>query len=118
MEEVDPTRDMSRSPIFQVMLAYQNLPQEQQALSGSENLGDIQLEAFDPGVDSSKYELTMTLWESVDGLGGSLQYNTDLFKTETIDRMVSHFVSLLEQAAAQPETPDPLGPQQMKWSDS
>ena len=105
VEEVDPTRDMSRSPIFQVMLAYQNLPQEQQALSGSENLGDIQLEAFDPGVDSSKYELTMTLWESVDGLGGSLQYNTDLFKTETIDRMVSHFVSLLEQAAAQPETP-------------
>ncbi|NIQ09772.1 MAG: hypothetical protein GWO23_08845, partial [Gammaproteobacteria bacterium] len=55
VEEVDPSRDMSRSPIFQVMLAYQNLPQEQQTLSGSESLGDIELEPFDPGVDSSKY---------------------------------------------------------------
>ncbi|RLT97979.1 non-ribosomal peptide synthetase [Ketobacter sp.] len=105
VDEVDPARDMSRTPVFQVMLAYQNLPQEQAALSGADRLGDIALEPFDPGVDSSKYELTMTLWESSDGLGGSLQYNSDLFLPATIERMVDHYTALLECVACNPDLP-------------
>jgi len=105
VEEIDPARDMSRSPLFQVMLAYQNIPMDQQGLGGQETLGDISLEPFDPGVDSSKYEITMTLWDTEDGFGGSLQYNTDLFSQSTIESMSRHFVALLEQLSSKPDTP-------------
>ena len=105
VEEVDPARDMSRSPLFQVMLAYQNLPMGEESLGEGANLGDIQLEPFDPGIDSSKYELTLTLWDAGEGLGASLQYNTDLFSQQTIERLSRHFVALLAELAERPTTP-------------
>lgn len=105
VEEVDPARDMSRSPLFQVMLAYQSLPTEQAALGGAENLGEVQLEPFDPGVDSSKYELTLTLWDDASGLGASLQYNTDLFSQQTVERLAGHYVGLLGELVARPAEP-------------
>ncbi|MDY6921996.1 MAG: amino acid adenylation domain-containing protein [Pseudomonadota bacterium] len=105
VEEVVPARDMSRPPLFQVMLVYQNLPLERENLAAAEQVGDIQLEPFTAGVESSKYELTMTLWDQDGGLGGSLQYNTDLFAASTVDRLLQHFCGLLDALAQTPDTP-------------
>ncbi|NIQ09773.1 MAG: hypothetical protein GWO23_08850, partial [Gammaproteobacteria bacterium] len=44
-------------------------------------------------------------WDGDGGLGGSLQYNADLFHVETIERMVGHFVSLLSEVAESPDEP-------------
>lgn len=94
VEAIDPARDMSRSPIFQVMLAYQNLPVDQQVVPKDAALGNLQVQPYNPGVDSSKYEMTLTLWDEKESLGGSLQYNTDLFSEKTIKRFVQHFTAL------------------------
>lgn len=103
VEEIDPARDMSRSPVFQVMLAYQNLPVDQQRSMGADQFGDLNIEPYDPGVDSSKYEMTLTLWDAEDGLGASLQYNTDLFSERSIHSLAKNFVSLLESLSDAPD---------------
>ncbi|HVL01851.1 MAG TPA: amino acid adenylation domain-containing protein, partial [Dongiaceae bacterium] len=103
VEAVDPARDMSRSPLFQVMLAYQNLPVEQTNTGALANVGDIQLEPYNPGVDAAKYDLTLTLWDEAGGLGGTLQYNTDLFAEHSMQAMMQHFSGLLACLAQQPD---------------
>ena len=106
VEAVDPARDMSRSPLFQVMLAYQNLPIDQHELGAGDALGEIQLSAYDPGVDSSKYDITLTLWDENEQLGGSLQYNTDIFSQQTIQRLIQHFIDLSAALAAASQESD------------
>lgn len=105
VEAIDPARDMSRSPLFQVMLAYQNIPIEQQSLADAGNLSDLQVEAFDAGIDASKYEITLTLWDDRDGLGASLQYNTDLFSQETMAGLAGHYQALLAAVCEQADRP-------------
>ncbi len=103
VEAVDPARDMSRSPLFQVMLAYQNLPVDQSNTGELSAVGDIQLEPYNPGVDAAKFDLTLTLWDEAGGLGGALQYNTDLFAPVTAQAMMQHFASLLACLVAEPD---------------
>ena len=54
---------------------------------------------------TAKFDLTLNLQEAEDVIGGSLGYSSDLFEAETISRMVSHFLTLLEAIAADVNTP-------------
>ena len=54
---------------------------------------------------TSKFDLTLSLMETVDGLGGFLEYATDLFEEATARRLLAHFENLLESAVAEPERP-------------
>jgi non-ribosomal peptide synthetase component F len=47
----------------------------------------------------------MMMAESDDGLAAALQYNTDLFDTETIQRMLEHFSNLLQDIVSDPLKP-------------
>ncbi len=55
------------------------------------------------GPETAKFDLTLSIQESVNGLRGSLQYNTDLFDDATITRMIGHWQTLLEGAVADPD---------------
>ena len=89
-------REKDRSPLFQVMLAMQ----PPRAASVSSEIG------VDPAVltpRGSKFDMTLVLWESEDGdVGGIIEYATDLFEPDTIERLFRHFVTLLEGIAANP----------------
>ena len=52
--------------------------------------------------DASMFDLTLFMWERNQGLSGSVEYNTDLFDAERIERMVGHFQTLLEGIVADP----------------
>jgi amino acid adenylation domain-containing protein/non-ribosomal peptide synthase protein (TIGR01720 family) len=95
--ELAPERDMSRSPLFQVMLVLQNVPDEAMALPGLK-LGSLGTESV-----TAKFELLLSVVERGGRLGGSLEYATDLFAPETIDRLLSHLQTLLAGIAANPE---------------
>ena len=56
--------------------------------------------AVDSG--ASMFDLTLFMWERDQGLSGSVEYNTDLFDAERIERMVGHFQTLLEGIVADP----------------
>jgi len=89
-------REKDRSPLFQVMMAMQ----PPRAASVSSEIG------MDPAVltpRGSKFDMTLVLWESEDGdVGGIIEYATDLFEPETIERLFKHFVTLLEGIASDP----------------
>jgi amino acid adenylation domain-containing protein len=93
VEELEPTRSLSHSPIFQVVFVLQNAP-----LGGLE-LPGVNLEMLPADNATAKFDLTLNLQEAEDVIGGSLGYSTDLFEAETISRMVRHFLTLLEAIA-------------------
>ncbi len=99
VEEIKPDRDLSRSPLFQVMLVLQNMP------TASQKLGDLDVSPFGSGVPSSQFDLTLNVAERPDGLRVMAVYNTDLFEAATIERMLHHFQVLLDSAVANPNEP-------------
>ena len=96
VEALNPARDMSYSPLFQVMFAFQNVPDAAIEIPGL----TIVPEKIDAG--SSMFDLTLYLGESEGGLSGQIEYNTDLFDGETINGMVVHFETLLSGIVADP----------------
>ena len=97
VEQLKVERNLSHSPLFQVMFAIQNMPVGKLTLPG------LTVEPFLLESISSKFDLTLSLFEKPDGLIGALEYNTDLFDHGTSRRLVKHFKYLLEQIAADPD---------------
>ena len=97
VEELQPARDMSRSPLFQVMFVLQNAPGGDLALPG------LRLEAFGMESASAKFDLTLSISEGEAGLFASLEYATALFEAATIARLAEHFCLLLESIAQAPQ---------------
>lgn len=99
VEELDIPRDMSRSPLFDVMLVLQNiaavsLPQSELSIRqfGQENDWDI-----------SRFDLLFHFNESAEGLELALNFNTDLFTKTRIQRLGEHFVKLVETVSDAPD---------------
>jgi amino acid adenylation domain-containing protein len=96
VEAVQPRRDVSRTPIFQVMFDLQNAPAEDLDLPG------LSLSLLDRTGTTSQFDLSLTMAEVEAGFSGSFQFNTDLFDPATIERLAGHFATLLDGALADP----------------
>lgn len=109
VEELEPERQLSRNPLFQVAFALQNAPIQPLILPG------LVLEPMPIKPGTTRFDLEVHLWEpdhglsslwqSQAGLNGFIIYNTDLYNSDTIERLVEHFQVLLEAIATRPETP-------------
>ena len=98
VEELNPVRDMSRQPIFQVLFALQNVPTEQLQLPG------LELRRMGRGDPTSKFDLSLFVHEVGGGLQASIEYATDLFDASTIERFADHLGIVLEGIVAAPST--------------
>lgn len=97
VEEIQPARDLSRSPIFQAMFILRTAPKPSLALPGLET-------TFLTGTTvTAQVDLTLSLTEKPEGLTGSLEYNVDLFDQGTIGRFLHHFARLLEWVVQDPD---------------
>ena len=99
VEVMQPERDTSYSPLFQVMFHLGNLE------IPSFNLPGLTLTPLDADTGTSKFDLTLDLTESSTGLKGYFDYSTDLFDHVTIQRLSERFQILLQGVVADPETP-------------
>ena len=90
-------RDLSRSPLFQVMLVLQNTPDAAFAPSG------LKVTAVPLHNGGAKFDLVLEVTPVPDGYSLMLEFNTSLFLPESADRILRHFSRLLEQACAAPE---------------
>ena len=97
VEELQPTRDLSRNPLFQVMFALQNTPRFDLKLPG------LTLSSFEVDNGTARFDLTLYLAETDGGLTGAVRYSTDLFDAATITRMLGHFSTLLAGIVANPD---------------
>ncbi|MFP2934470.1 non-ribosomal peptide synthetase, partial [Pyxidicoccus sp. 3LG] len=99
VEELRPTRDLSRGPLVQVLFALQNAPMPE---LHTQQLALRPLEVSSP---TAKFELELDLTDSLEGIQGSLGYNTDLFESTTVQRMADQFRALVEALVTQPDPP-------------
>ncbi len=90
VEELNPQRNLSVTPLFQVMFQLQNAPMPAVNISGL-TIIPIQI---DTGF--SQVDLSLTLWEKAGVMKGTFEYSTDLFEIDTIQRMTGHFQALLD----------------------
>lgn len=95
VEKLQPERDMSRSPLFQVMFVHQNAPIQELKLPNV----TFEFKPVDSG--TAKFDLTFVIEEG-EKLTGSVVYNTDLFLPETIQRIIQHFQILLNAIIQDP----------------
>ena len=123
VKELQPERDLSYNPLFQVMFALQKqLPTTQSASSITWEIGKPGDRCLDErslapdGVlkdtashnagshrNCSMFDLTLDLVETATGIEGHFEYNTDLFDRETIARMANNWQTLLMGMVANPE---------------
>jgi amino acid adenylation domain-containing protein/non-ribosomal peptide synthase protein (TIGR01720 family) len=97
VDALAPERNLSHSPLFQVMFVLQNAPQRGQGIPG------LSLEPVEAHSGTAKFDLTLFMLEEEGHLAGAIEYNTDLFDGATITRMMSHFQVLLEGIVADPD---------------
>ncbi|HSS52061.1 MAG TPA: condensation domain-containing protein, partial [Thermoanaerobaculia bacterium] len=99
VEDLARERDLSRTPLVQVMLVVQNAP------AGPLELPGLSLKGASPPTGTAKFELTCALTETAErGLAGTLEYSRDLFEATTAERLARHFTRLLDAAVANPRT--------------
>src|SRR5215217_796643 len=91
------SRDLSRSPLVQVSFALQSAP------SGELSLPGLALRPLDLGTQVAKFDLALSVREDAEGMAGYWVFNTDLFDTQTVERLAIHYERLLEAAVAMPE---------------
>jgi amino acid adenylation domain-containing protein len=96
VEELRPERDLSRTPLFQVMFVLRNTSKATFELPG------IDLSLLEGTTGTAKFDLTLFLTETDGALSGGVEYNTDLFDATTIGRLVQHFQTLLEHIVIEP----------------
>ena len=97
VEELQPARDLSRNPIFQVSFALQNAPMQELELSGLA----LRIQEFESL--TTRFDLECHMWDVAGGLQGFLFYSTDLFDEETIERLLAHYRRFLEEVVANPD---------------
>jgi amino acid adenylation domain-containing protein len=95
VEVVHPKRDLSRHPLFQVVLAFQNVPPSQVTLPG------IKVSAEDLEDEIAKFDLLLSLEETGGAIEGKLNYATDIFDGETVVRWIGGFKTLLSEVVAE-----------------
>ena len=98
VEELQPEREASRNPLFQVMFILQSAPPPMPRLSG------VRLEPVELGERFSVFDLSVSMELKPSGvLAGTFRYSTDLFEASTIERLKRGWVNLLRQIVERPD---------------
>ncbi len=114
VEKLMPQRDISRTTIFQIMFVYQKAHLLNDQGLSSISLGmdgetmdfaGMPLEAIPIEGQVAPFDMTLMMAEGRNGLGASLTFNTDLYKEDTVSRLLEHFKTLLENIVENPTAP-------------
>ncbi|MBV9792074.1 MAG: non-ribosomal peptide synthetase, partial [Chloroflexi bacterium] len=97
VESLQLERDASRNPLYQVMFVLQQLSGNMLEFSG------LEARPFNVDTATARLDLLLYLETSADGLVGFLEYNTDLFESASIVRLLRHFETLMLAAVDNPE---------------
>ena len=94
---INPERNPSYAPLYQVKLVFQNTPRAALGLCG------LSLTLLEVESETAQLDLILNVQETPDGIAGTLEYNTDLFNASTIERMARQLTEILRVATERPE---------------
>jgi amino acid adenylation domain-containing protein len=97
VEELQPERNLTHNPMFQVMFTCESDREEVLELP------ELILSPVEVEIGTSKFDLSLSVLDRGDSITATLEYNTDLFDTDTIARMLGHLQTLLSQMVANPQ---------------
>jgi amino acid adenylation domain-containing protein len=97
VEELQPERQLNRNPFFQVVFAVHS------GLAPALNLHQLTVRQLPATSQTSKYDLSLEFVDTEDALTGFIEYSTELFDAETIERLKTHYQTLLESIVKHPE---------------
>ncbi|RMH07121.1 MAG: non-ribosomal peptide synthetase, partial [Nitrospirae bacterium] len=97
---LQPERALSHSPVFQVMMAYQNFAG--MGFTRLDAIPGLQIRPIEVDQGTAKFDWTLFVEDTGRGLAGVLEYRTDLFEEGTIRRLLGHFHTLLQGVVANP----------------
>jgi amino acid adenylation domain-containing protein/non-ribosomal peptide synthase protein (TIGR01720 family) len=95
---LQPNRDLSHTPLFQVMVVVQTGGSPK----GEADTRELSMTPVEAHSGTSKFDLTFFMIDDDSALRGAVEYNTDMFDAATVDRLVDHFGVLLEALVADP----------------
>ncbi|WP_035646994.1 non-ribosomal peptide synthetase, partial [Bradyrhizobium sp. ORS 285] len=98
VDALQPERDLSRQPLFQACMSFENIPFDGLEIAGL----TVSTVAADQH-PTTKFDLTLFVRETAGGIECALEYATDLFDATTIARFADQFVRLLQEIAARPD---------------
>ena len=96
VEELQPERDLSYNPLFQAKFRLENLPQPIE-------IPGLTISPLKQTEFAAKLDISLDMYETTSGLVGGFEYNTDLFKPDTISRLIEHFRTLLQGIVSNPD---------------
>ncbi|WP_210976472.1 non-ribosomal peptide synthetase, partial [Streptomyces sp. RM72] len=108
--ELNPSRSLSRSPLFQVMLAFQNTYQHD-GIGALRHLSGLDAELLPSHTGTAEFDLSFDFGErftadgSPAGMYGGLEYSTDLFSPDTAHLLADRLLRLIDQVCADPDQP-------------
>src|SRR4029079_16614290 len=108
VEQLKIQRDPGHTPVFQVMFAFQNVPDapgspvDNSAGSAFDLAPDLVARPLSIDKVTAKFDLTLYLSETPQGMAATWQFNADLYNPATIDRLSRQFQTLLEDIASDP----------------
>jgi len=97
VEELQPARSLSRTPLFQVLFQLIAIPQKKVHLSG------LKVEPLRIEGEIAKFDLSLHMIARPDRLSCTFEYKTDLFEAETIQRLLEHWKVFLAGIVADPD---------------
>ncbi len=100
VEALNPERDLRYAPVFQVMFIFDAL--EHESVMNLPGMRTIQLDTHS---GTSKYDMTLYMWERPSGLEAVLEYCTDLFSQARMESMLAHYLKVLEVMVEDLNTP-------------
>ncbi|WP_204009302.1 non-ribosomal peptide synthetase, partial [Virgisporangium aurantiacum] len=99
VEELQPERDLGGTPLVPVLFTLEDTERE------TGEVGDATITWAPMGTSLSRFDVSLFLWRRAGNLTGALEYRTDLFDRETVERLGHDFTRLVTEAAADPGRP-------------
>jgi non-ribosomal peptide synthetase component F len=99
VSELQPKRNLNRMPLFRTLFSLQNMP------APAVNFPELKVTTITIDGGTAKFDMSMLMSETQQGLSGAMEYDTDLFDGTAIKKMLSHFQTLLESIVEDPDQP-------------
>ena len=111
VDRLNPTRSLTHHPLVQVMLAWQNLPGQDNDPAAGLALGDLQVTPLPADTHTARMDLVFSLaerWSEAGepaGIGGTVEFRTDVFDAASIEALIERFRRVVEAITADPTRP-------------